>query len=89
MLSTVVQTVPSEPQLLELNHLVLGEDHSHVFPVTILASKTVGALKKAIKNKKKPAFDHIPADALILWSVSIPAEETLGEILSKLELVDE
>ena len=29
------------------------------------------------------------ADALVLWSVSVPADRTLEEELSKLELVDE
>jgi Crinkler effector protein N-terminal domain len=60
---------------------VLGEDHSHVFPVEISASKTVGALKKAIKAEKMHAFEHVDADSLILWSVSIPADETLEEKL--------
>ena len=88
MPSTVVQAFSSEA-LLELNCLVLGEDHSHVFPVEISASKTVGALKDKIKEKKQHAFQHVDADALVLWSVSIPTDGTLEEELSKLELVDE
>jgi Crinkler effector protein N-terminal domain len=68
---------------------VLGEDHSHIFPVEISASKNVGALKDVIKEKKKHTFEHVDADALVLWSVSVPADETLEEELSKLELVDE
>jgi Crinkler effector protein N-terminal domain len=42
-----------------------------------------------IKEKKKHAFEHVDADALVLWSVSMPADETLEEEFSKLELVDE
>jgi hypothetical protein len=30
----------------------------------------VGALKKVIKEEKKPAFDHVPANTLKLWKVS-------------------
>ena len=88
MPSTVAQAFSSEA-LLELNCLVLGEDHSHVFPIEISSSKTVGALKKAIKKDKTHAFQHVDADALVLWSVSVPADGTLEEELSKLELVDE
>ena len=88
MPSTVAQAFSSEA-LLELNCLVFGEDHSHIFPVEISASKTVGALKKAIKKDKTHAFQHVDADALVLWSVSMPADGTLEEELSKLELVDE
>jgi hypothetical protein len=51
--------------------LVLGDnDRSRVFPVEIANNKTIGALKDAIKEKKKPAFDHVPADTLDLWKVS-------------------
>jgi Crinkler effector protein N-terminal domain len=68
---------------------VLGDDRSHVFPVEISASKNVGALKKAIKREKKHTLDHVDVDALVLWSISIPDDETLEKELIKLELVDE
>ena len=84
----VTQTSSSKLPL-ELNCLVLGEDHSHVFPVEISVSKTVSALKDMIKEKKKHAFEQVDADALVLWSVSIPDDETLEEELTNLELVDE
>ena len=86
--STVAQ-ISSSTLPLELNCLVLEEDHSHVFSVEISASKNVAALKKAIKKEKKHTFEHVDADALVLWTVSIPADDTLEEELSKLELVDE
>jgi hypothetical protein len=47
--------------------LVLGDDPSHVFTIEIGGTKNVSTLKKAIKNEKKPAFDHVRADALVLW----------------------
>jgi hypothetical protein len=78
----------SQPQL-NLNCLVLGDDASHIFPIEIAERKTVGALKDAIKDKKRPAFDHVPADTLILWQVSIPVNRNLTEHLSKSDFVDE
>ncbi|KIM79435.1 hypothetical protein PILCRDRAFT_74257 [Piloderma croceum F 1598] len=74
---------------LDLNCLVLGHDPSHIFPIEIGESKTVGALKKSIKDEKRPAFDHVPADTLLPWKVSIPVNRNLNENLSKLNFVDE
>ena len=56
---------------LNLNCLVFGDDGNHIFSVKIAKSKIVCALREAIKSKKRPAFDHIPADALVLWKVSV------------------
>ena len=74
---------------LDLNCLVLGHDASHIFPIEIAERKTVGALKDAIKDKKEHAFQHVDADNLILWQVSIPVNRNLTEHLSKLDFVDE
>ena len=41
-----------------------------MFPVKIARDEAVGALKDAIKDKKKPIFNHIPTDSLELWKVS-------------------
>jgi hypothetical protein len=73
--------------LLEINCLVLGEPRGHIFPVEIAATKTVGALKDAIKEKKQHTFQHVDADALVLWRVSVPDNEDLVETLR--DLVDE
>jgi hypothetical protein len=54
---------------LELNCWVLDDPVENVFPVEILNTKTVGALKEVIKDKKKPVLDGFPADALLLWMV--------------------
>jgi len=59
---------------LRLNCWVLGEDSTRIFPVEIDRDKDVGGLKEAIKEKKK-AFDHIDADSLDVWKVSIPIDE--------------
>jgi hypothetical protein len=48
---------------------------TRIFPVEIDRDKNVGALKKAIKEEKKPAFDDITADSLDVWNVSIPIDE--------------
>jgi hypothetical protein len=52
------------PLALELNCLVLGDDPSHIFTIEIQGTKNISALKEVIKDKKKPVFDHVPADAL-------------------------
>jgi hypothetical protein len=48
----------------------------------------VYTLKKSIKEKKRPAFDHVPADTLDLWKVAILVDQDLQENLSKLQIVD-
>jgi Crinkler effector protein N-terminal domain len=63
---------------------VLGESRAHIFPVKIAGTESVGTLKEAIKDKKKPAFDHVPADALVLWKVSFPVDESLDGNLPNL-----
>jgi hypothetical protein len=77
--SDCVLNVPSGPvqigaaapqQLITLNCWVVSDDPDRVFPVKIAAEESVGALKKAIKEEMKPAFDHIPANCLDLWKVS-------------------
>jgi len=70
-----VVVVTPAPSLLLLNCWVLGEDSARIFPVKIDRDENVGALKKAIKEEKKPAFDHITADSLDVWNVSIPIDE--------------
>jgi hypothetical protein len=57
------------------------------FPVEIAGKKTVGALRKAIKVEKQPAFDYIPTDTLALWKVLIPVDDNLEDTLRN--LVDE
>ena len=53
---------------------------STTFPVDIESHATVGHLKKAIKEEKKPRLDHIAADELTLYKVSIPDDdETLEQ----------
>lgn len=55
--------------MLNLNCWLLGDDPQRVFPVEIAKTKTVGGLKKAIKDEKKHAFDGIDADLVDLWKV--------------------
>ena len=62
------------PSLLLLNCWVLGDDSTRIFPVKIDRDENIGTLKDAIKEKKKPAFDHITADSLDVWNVSIPID---------------
>jgi hypothetical protein len=53
-----------------------------------LDHKTVIDLRKGIKNEKRPEFDHVAADTLVLWKVSIPVVQSLNETLDELDLVD-
>ena len=55
---------------LDLFCWVQGESHSHAFSVEIPETKTVSALREAIKEKKKVTFKNVDADALTLWKVS-------------------
>ena len=67
--------------ILELNILVLGDNHSHVFPVKIAATESVGTLKDAIKDKKKHMFEHVDADSLDIFMVSLPMDDDIDTTL--------
>jgi hypothetical protein len=54
---------------LNINCIVFGDDPSRVFQVKIANDESVSALKKAIKDEKKPAFEDVAADTLKLWKV--------------------
>ncbi|KAG1810486.1 uncharacterized protein HD556DRAFT_1223631 [Suillus plorans] len=58
-----------------LNCIVLGHGPSHTFEIKIEPTESVSALRKAIKDAKKPHFDHVAADDLALWRVDLPADE--------------
>jgi len=60
-----------------------------VFPVEIDREKSVGALKDAIKDKKRPVFDDIPADRLDLWKVSKRIAHSLPLINSQVSIPPE
>ena len=65
----MIPLATSSSQPLELNCWVLGDDPTRIFTVEILETKYVSALKKAIKDEKSNAFQHIDADSLKLWKV--------------------
>jgi hypothetical protein len=62
-------------QTLELNCLVLGDSRDNIFTVEIPRAKNVSALRKVIKEEKRPVLDHVPADALELWQVDFPVDD--------------
>ena len=70
---------------LALNCLVLGDDHSHLFPVKIEATESVSALKEEIWRKKTPEFSHVAADKLVLWKVSFADDENLQQLLDNFD----
>ena len=55
------------------------------FPVEIVATKTVRALKDVIKDAKRPAFGHVDAATPVLWKVSILIDKSFQENLDKLD----
>ena len=67
--------------VLELNCLVLSDDPSHCFAIEILNIKKISDLKELIKDKKKPVFDHVPADSLDVYKVSFPVDHVLDTTL--------
>jgi hypothetical protein len=72
---------------LTLNCLVLGQDRDHIFQVTLARTKSIADLKDAIKEKQKPAFDHVPAVTLVLRKVSIPVDSNLEGNVQSVTLV--
>jgi hypothetical protein len=79
--------LPSVP-ILELNCFIQGDDPSHIFPIKIARTESVGTLKEFIKTKKV-TLEHVDADSLRLWDISIPYDNTFKETLRKVELIDE
>jgi hypothetical protein len=77
------------PPPLELNCLVLGQDRSHVFRVSLPQTRYIEDLKKGIREKKKPEFDHVPADTLVIWRVSVRINSNLKRDVESLNLVKE
>ena len=82
--------------MLVLNCLVLGETPQNTFPVEINAAKNVSTLKEFIKEQNKHAFQHIDANTLMLWKVSIPycnintlAEPPAGDALIPVKKLSE
>ena len=65
---------------------VFGDDCDRTTGVEIALDKDIGDLKEAIKEKKKPAFEHFDAHALDLWKVSVPFDEDFKHNLDALDL---
>jgi hypothetical protein len=84
----VPPNLPSVP-ILQLNCFVPGDGRNQVFPVEIANNKPISALKKVIKEEKKVAFEHVDADLLQLWKVSMEADDRLKENVEKLALREE
>ena len=75
--------------MLKLSCYVRGDDFSNVFIVKIDEDETVAALRKAIKEKKRPKFDDIPAKSLsLLWKASVHYNPNLEKDVEALGLVN-
>jgi hypothetical protein len=80
-------SLPSAP-ILELNCFIEGDDASQVFTVEIANNELICALKDAIKDKKKVALEHVDADALHLWNVSIAMNDKFKKNVSNVLRVE-
>ena len=76
-------------RFLKLNCLVLGQDRNNIFEVSLGRTQSLAALKVAIRRENKPAFDHVPADSLVLWKVSIRVDSNFKTNVESLTLVEE
>ena len=68
---------PLEAQLPVVWSLAIRQNRSYIFQVTLGRTKSIADLKEGIREKKKPAFDHVPADTLVLWKVSVRVDSNL------------
>jgi len=58
--------------------LVYDDPNADPFEVNIDRERTISVLKDAIKERRKPAFDHLPADHLRLWKWNKPTDKVEG-----------
>lgn len=68
---------------------VFGDDPDRCVFVKMPLNKNVADLKKAIKQEKMPALDHLPADKLQLYKVSVLFDEHFEEQVNTLNLTTE
>ena len=68
---------------------VFGDDCGRTIGVDIALNKDVGDLKEAIKEKKKNTFEHVDADVLDLWKVSVPFDDDFEDKVKALDLKTE
>lgn len=90
--SSIVSTTDShslEFMALSLNCYMRGDDCAQAFKVDIDKAKSVSDLKKAIKEEKRPEFDYIPANSLVLWKVSVQFTQNLKNEVEAHNLVDD
>ncbi|KAF9202673.1 hypothetical protein BGZ59_002058, partial [Podila verticillata] len=76
---------------IQLSLFCLVDGESTPFPVEIESTKTIGDLKRAIKDDNSIAFADVDAKMLTLWHVSIPVlpKKDLKEISLAEEELDE
>ncbi|RHZ77748.1 hypothetical protein Glove_173g76 [Diversispora epigaea] len=69
---------------ITLGCLVKGDDpYDNYFEVEINKTRAVSVLRELIKDKKKPNFDHLPADRLKLWKINV----SLSKLNEKLNIL--
>ncbi|KAI0255340.1 hypothetical protein BJV78DRAFT_1350597 [Lactifluus subvellereus] len=74
---------------ITLHCWVHGGDPSVTFSVKVASTRTVEDLKAVIKEKRPLTFQHVDADTLLLWKVSLDLDVNLPSNLRNLVLVGE
>ncbi|KAF9218832.1 hypothetical protein BS17DRAFT_761849 [Gyrodon lividus] len=71
---------------ITLNCWVLGQDAGRLFSIEIPETKSIEHLQEVIKEKKSADVGHVDAKDLVLYKISLPDDERLGDELKKLRL---
>lgn len=77
------------PGIRPLYCYILGDDPTAIFPIEIAQGCTVGVLKDLIKEKNRDAFSNVGARRLLLYSTSLPMDDTFEHSLDNLNLDEE
>lgn len=79
----------TDSAMLKLSCYVLGDECNNTFKVNINKDATVADLKDAIKEKKRPKYDDIPADLFSVWNSPVRYSLNLKKEAEELRLVDD
>ena len=85
---TALSWMYTMPDEIDLNCWVFGDKppRKRIFPLRVSRSQTVHYLRKAVKDEKKPALDHIATNSLDLWKVSMPIDKNVDAKLRVINL---
>jgi hypothetical protein len=76
----VLVTAQTLAMSLSVNCLLLGDHLDRMFTVEILKNKTVGILKKLIKEENPSSLGNVDVKNIDLWHVSFPIDDLETEL---------